>query len=132
MKKFFFMMLATIMVCTITNAQTTTTTVPFAYNQTIEWVKLDSTMQKALLSYANAGSYNAPVSIKADSIMQTTLVKGVKSRSGKVEDQAWLQVNTGKKVVNYLFALSAVPVITEESCGKLTITAHRGDSDELE
>lgn len=129
MKKLFAMMVVAVLACTITNAQTV---VPFAYDQTIEWSKLDSSMQKSLLSYANAGAYDAPVKLDADSIMQTTLVKGVKSRSGKIEDQAWIQVNTGKKVMNYLFALSAVPVITKETNGKLTLTAHRGDSDEFE
>ena len=128
MKKFFLMMVIAVLATIAANAQTS---VPFAYDQTIEWAKLDSSMQKDLLGYANAGAYDAPVKIDADSLMQTTLVKGIKSRSGKVEAQAWLQVNTGKKVVNYLFALSAVPVITKE-CGKLAITAHRGDSDELE
>lgn len=127
MKKIFVMMVVAVLACTIANAQS----VPFAYDQTIEWAKVDSSMQKSLLSYANAGAYDAPVKIDADSLIQTTLVKGVKSRSGKVEDQVWMQVNTGKKVVNYLFALSAVPVITKEACGKLAITAHRGDSDEL-
>ncbi|MFZ2151039.1 MAG: hypothetical protein WAZ12_04355 [Candidatus Absconditicoccaceae bacterium] len=127
MKKFFLMMVIAVLASTIAaEAQT----VPFAYNQTIEWSKLDSNMQKTLLSYANAGAYDAPVTIKADSLMQTTLVKGVKSRSGKIEDQAWMQVIVGKKVTNYLFSLSSLPVITGKCC-KLTITAHRGDSDEL-
>ena len=129
MKKFFLMMVIVISIGAIANAQTS---VPFAYDQTIEWSKLDSSMQKSLLAYANVGAYDAPVKLDADSIMQTTLVKGVKSRSGKVEDQVWLQVNTGKKVINYLFSLSTVPVITKETNGKLTLTAHRGDSDELE
>lgn len=123
-------MVVAVLACTIANAQTTT--IPFAYDQTIEWSKLDSSMQTVLLSYANAGAYDAPVKLDADSIMQTTSVKGVKSRSGNIEDQVWLQVNTGKKVINYLFSLSTVPVITRETNGKLTLTAHRGDSDELE
>ena len=103
--------------------------VPFAYTATIEFSKMDVKMQKTLLDYANASAYNAPVEIKADSVLQTTLVKGIKSRSGKVEDQVWLQVKEGGKVMNYLFSLTSLPVITADATGKLTISAHRGDSE---
>lgn len=126
MKNLFLMMIMVIFMTSIAIANTTP--VPFAYDQTIEWSKLDAKMQKDLLAYANAGTYNTPVEIKADSVLQTTLVKGVKSRSGKTEDQVWLQIQEGGKVVNYLFSLSALPVITADATGKLSISAHRGNS----
>ncbi|MCF7834744.1 hypothetical protein K9M48_01675 [Candidatus Gracilibacteria bacterium] len=107
--------------------------VPFKYDQTMEFAKVDSAMQKDLLAYANAGKYNAPVSIQVDSIMLTTLVKGVKSRSGQIEDQIWLQVMEGGKTVNYLFSLKALPtIVSDPTTGKLTISGHRGDSKTME
>lgn len=128
MKKFIMMSIALVGFVLASNAQN----VPFAYDGTIEFAKLDSGMQKTLLSYANAGKYNSEVKIEADSVLQTTMVKAVKSRSGKVEDQVWMQVQVKGKTVNYLFALNKLPTIVKDACGKLTISAHRGDSNAID
>lgn len=104
--------------------------VPFSYDKTIEWGKMDASMQKNLLAYANAGKYDSPATINADSIVQTTLVKGLKSRSGKVEDQIWVKTKVKGNIKNYLFSMSDLPKIAGQCC-KLRITAKRGDSDTL-
>ncbi len=104
--------------------------VPFSYDATIEWQKVSPETQKALLSYANAGKYAEQVIIELDSIKQVTLVKGIKSRSGKVEDQVWLQGDKDGKEVNLLLALKDIPKISDKCC-LLTITAYRGDSEAI-
>jgi hypothetical protein len=122
--------IAIIAVLALATAQAQNGAVPFSYDQTLEWSKVDAAEQKKLLSYANSGKYDTSVAIEADSISKTVLVKGVKSRSGKTEDQVWLTVKKAGKEVNYLFALSSLPIIDGKCC-MLKITAKRGDSDEF-
>lgn len=117
-------------VLTFVAVQAQTRSIPFSYDKTMEWSKVDAGVQKTLLGYANAGKYDSPATINADSIVQTTLVKGIKSRSGKTEDQVWLKLKKGGKEKNYLFSLSSLPTITGTCC-KLTVNAKRGDSDEF-
>ncbi len=124
--KTLFILIIALFAITVTQAQNGS--IPFSYDRTIEWSKVDVGTQKTLLGYANNGKYDASVAIEAESITQTVLVKGVKSRSGKIEDQVWLTVKKAGKEVNYLFALSSLPIIDGQCC-VLKITAHRGDSD---
>ncbi|NCU33651.1 MAG: hypothetical protein EOM23_12135 [Candidatus Moranbacteria bacterium] len=106
------------------------TPVPFAYDATIEWTKVSAEAQKILLSYANAGEYGQEITAEIDSINQVILVEGIKSRSGNVEDQVWLQGQKDGKEINLLLALKNLPQISDRCC-VLTITAYRGDSDAM-
>lgn len=126
MKKFIIITIVALFAITVTQAQNGA--VPFSYDKTMEWAKIDAADQKNLLAYANTGKYDSPSTIEADSIVQTTLVKGLKSRSGKTEDQIWVKTKVNGAVKNYLFSMSDLPKIAGQCC-KLTITAKRGDSD---
>ena len=102
----------------------------FSYDTTIEWPKVSPETQKALLSYANAGKYGEGIEVKFDSEPKFTLVKGIKSRSGQIEDQVWVQGVWGGKELNLLLALKDLPKISDRCC-ILTITAYRGDSEAM-
>lgn len=108
----------------ITQAQTP---VPFAYTApSTTWAKLDSTIKVELNAFAKLGSYNDTLTMTANAILSTRLVHNVPSRSGKMENQVWMQFQTPKRVINCIFALNALPTITEKN-GVLTISGHRGD-----
>lgn len=106
--------------------------VPFAYDKTVEWSKIDASMQKQLLGYANKAAALSPDKVFGDSLIQVVLVKGVPNpRPGAGhENQIWMKIMDSGKESNYLFSLSELPKIITENC-KLTVNAKRGDSDEL-
>jgi len=96
-----------------------------------EWTNISPEEKKILLDYANAGKYEQEITAEIDSVKQVILVEGIKSRSGNIEDQVWLQGHKDGKEVNLLLALKAFPQISDRCC-VLTITAHRGDSNAVE
>jgi len=103
--------------------------VPFVFNQTMEWTNVPDSSKTVLLGYANAGAYNSPVRVDSDSIQESILITGIKSRSGKVEDQIWIKLHEGGSIVNYLFAKNELPEMElDPTTAKLAISAHRGDS----
>lgn len=103
--------------------------VPLVYSQTMEWAKVPDSSKKILLTYANAGKYDSKSQIAADSLQEAILITGIKSRSGKIENQVWLKVHEGGGIANYLCALSELPNMElDPATGKLTIGIHRGDT----
>jgi hypothetical protein len=102
----------------------------FSYDATIEWPKVSPETKKVLLDYANAGKYGQGIEVKFDSEPKFTLVKGVKSRSGNIEDQVWVQGSKDGKELNLLLALKDLPKISDRCC-VLTISAYRGDSEAI-
>ncbi|MEI8092231.1 MAG: hypothetical protein WCG98_08870 [bacterium] len=111
------------------------TSIPFAYTgASVEWSTIDSTAKVELLAFASSGAYASKVTLLADSIVSTTLVHNVPSRSGHLEDQVWLVVLAKGTATNYLFALGNLPKIEEDKLltGLLHISALRGDSEGVE
>ena len=97
------------------------------YDGTIEWNKITKEYQAKLLAFAKEGKYAEAITSEFDSISKIILVENVKSRSGNVEDQVWLQGHKDGKEVNLLLKLKDLPKISDKCC-ILTISGYRGDS----
>ena len=128
MKKLLVALLITVVVTSAT-AQN----LPFSFDQVIAWDSVPAAMRAKLLAYANAGSYNETVNLTASKISKAVKVTGVKSRSGNVEDQVWLEVKSPSgEEKNYLLSLSDVKTkfpSYKKSGEVITVGSHRGDSD---
>jgi len=128
MKKFLFLVIVAIV--TVTNAQT----IPAA-TDSISWETLkalakgdttlailDSTAAKQAIEFAAEGPYGQAVHLKACTLKQVIVITGVKSRTGKVENQDLLVYVDSNGDTKYALAPKGKTVATSEG-----VTTARGD-----
>ena len=135
MKKFFFMMLATLLVCAVTVKSQTTTTgtnVLLTYTSVKEWKDLDKKTQDMLLVEVNKATFNTNVTLAGDSIIQTVLIKNISFSKTTSKTGIWIQMMESGKVVNKWFNGDKPPIITRQTNGKLNANGGNGDDDEYE
>ncbi len=133
MKKFFFMMIATLLVCTITvSAQNSGNNILLTYTSVKEWKDLDKKTQDMLLIEVNNGTFNANVTLAGDSIIQTVLIKSISFSKTTSKTGIWIQMMESGKLVNKWFNGDKPPAITHQTNGKLNANGGNGDDDEYE
>ena len=135
MKKFFFMMIATLLVCAITVKSQNTTTgtnVLLSYTAVKEWKDIDASTQKMLLGEVHKNAFNAKVTLAGDSIIQVVMIKNVPNSKTTSKTGIWIQMLDGGKVVNRWFNGDKLPTITRSANGKLNADGGNGDDDRYE